>query len=170
MTTFFRYSLMMALALCVTFSAQAQKFGYTNSQAILMELPDVKRADSRLETLQKQLQSKGEQMVQTYQAKGQDLQKRANDGVIAQVQYETEAQALAIEEKKILKYEQDMMKQLSDKRAELIQPILKRVQNAIDAVADEKGYQYIFDMSTGVLLYAKDEDDITAAVKAKLGM
>lgn len=170
MTTIFRYSLMVAIALCVTFSAQAQKFGYTNSQAILMELPDVKRADSRLETLQKQLQAKGEQMVQAYQAKGQNLQKRMDAGTISQIDYSTEAQALAAEESKIMQYEKDMMKQLSDKRAELIQPILKRVQDAIDAVADEKGYQYVFDMSTGVLLYAKDENDITTAVKAKLGM
>jgi outer membrane protein len=170
MTTIFRYSLIMALALCVTFSAQAQKFGYTNSQAILVEMPDVKRADAKLETLQKQLQSKGEQMVQIYQVKGQDLQKRMDAGTISQIDYATEAQVLSAEEKKIVKYEQDMMKQLSDKRAELIQPILKRVQDAIDAVADEKGYQYVFDMSTGVLLYAKDEDDITVAVKTKLGM
>lgn len=170
MTNIFRYSLMMALTLCVTFSAQAQKFGYTSSQAILMELPDVKRADAKLETLQKQLESKGKQMVQAYQTKGAELQKRYEEGTMSQVDLDRESQTMAKEEQKIVAYEQDMMKQLQDKRAELIQPILARVQDAIDAVAKEKGYQYIFDQSTGVLLYAKDEDDITAAVKAKLGM
>lgn len=170
MTKIFRYSLMVALTLCVTFSAQAQKFGYTSSQAILMELPDVKRADAKLETLQKQLQAKGEQMVQAYQTKAQSLQARYEKGELSQVQLEQESQTMAKEEQRIMAYEKDMMKQLSDKRAELIQPILARVQDAIDAVAKEKGYQYIFDQSTGVLLYAKDEDDITPAVKAKLGM
>lgn len=169
MTTIFRYSLIMVLSICVTFSAQAQ-FGYTNSQAILVEMPDVKRADAKLETLQKQLQSKGEQMVSGFRTKAENLQKKADAGTISQLDYETEAKALAAEERKIMQYEQDMMKQLADKRAELIQPILKRVQDAIDDVAAEKGYQYIFDMSTGVLLYAKPKDDITGAVKAKLGM
>ena len=170
MTKIFRYSLMVALTFCVTFSAQAQKFGYTSSQAILMELADVKRADAKLETLQKQLQAKGEQMVSAYQTKAQALQAQYEKGELSQVQMEAESQKMARDEQKIMAYEKDMMKQLSDKRAELIQPILGRVQEAIDAVAEEKGYQYIFDQSTGVLLYAKDEDDITAAVKAKLGM
>lgn len=170
MTKIFRYSLIVALTLCMGFTAQAQKFGYTSSQAILLELPDVQRADAKLETLQTQLTSRGEQMVQRYQVKRQDLEKRYADGLLSQVQLETEMKALQADEKKIMDFEKDMMKQLQDKRTELIQPILDKVQQAIDDVAKEQGYQYIFDQSTGVLLYAKPEDDITSAVKTKLGM
>ncbi len=170
MTKMIRYSFVLAFTLCLAFTAQAQKFGYTSSQAILLELPDVKRADSKLKDLESQLQKKGEQMVQRYQTKRQDLEKRYADGNVSQVQLENELKVLTDEEKKIVQYEQDMMNQLANKRAELIQPILERVQQAIDDVAAEQGYQYVFDQSTGVLLYAKEEDDITDKVKAKLGM
>ena len=39
---------------CMVSMAQAQKFGYVNSAAILAEMPDVKQADANLEALQKQ--------------------------------------------------------------------------------------------------------------------
>ncbi len=170
MTKMIRYSFMVALMACFAFTAQAQKFGYTNSQGILMEMPDVKRADAKLEALQTQLQKKGQQMLETYQTKRADLDKRYQAGELSQKQAEAEMQGLAEEEKKIMKYEQDMMSQLASKREELIKPILDRIQTAIDDVAKEQGYQYIFDSSTGVLLYAKPSDDITDVIKTKLGM
>jgi len=49
-------------------------------------------------------------------------------------------------------------------------PIIEKARKAIDAVATEKGYTYIFDNSSGVLLFAKDSENIAADVKAKLGL
>lgn len=54
----------------------AQKFGYLNSQAILAELPEVKQSEAELEALQKQLQKKGQTMLETLQADYQVMQKR----------------------------------------------------------------------------------------------
>lgn len=170
MTKIIRYTLVFAITVCLAFTAQAQKFGYVNSQAILMELPDVKRADAKLEALQTQYQKKGQQMLESYQTKRADLDKRYQEGTVSQVQAESELKVLGEEEKKIMNYEQEMVKQISTRREELIKPILNDVQEAIDAVAKEKGYQYIFDTGSGVLLYARPEDDITEAVKAKIGM
>jgi Skp family chaperone for outer membrane proteins len=44
------------------------------------------------------------------------------------------------------------------------------VQVAIDNVAKEKGYTYIFDASMGLILYADPSTEVTALVKAKLGL
>lgn len=170
MTQIIRYSLILFLALSTVVSAQAQKIGYTNSQAILAEMPDVKRAEAELESLQKQMRTKYDQMIKRYQTQRGAVEKKYQDGLLSQVQLDQEIKKLGEEEKKIMKYEQDIMGQLQKKRAASIQPILKKVQDAIDAVSAEKGYLYIFDQSTGVLLYAKPEDDITGAVKSKLGM
>jgi outer membrane protein len=170
MKRIFRLSLVVVFTVCLAFSAEAQKFGYTNSQAILMEMPDVKRADAKLADLQKQLQKKGEQMLKAYQTKRADLQRRYDGGEISPAQANKELEALGQEEQKLMKYEQDMMTQLGQKREELIKPILQKVQDAIDAVAKEKGYKYVIDSSTGVLLYADPSNDITSSVKAKLGM
>lgn len=170
MTNIIRYSLMLAITLCMAISVNAQKFGYTDSQVILMELPDTKRADAKMETLGKQLQARSEKMIASYQAKRADIEKRYQDGLLSQIQLEQEAAELSKEEQEIIKGQQDMEKQLMDKRLELIQPILDKVTKAIDDVAAEKGITYVLDKSSGIILYAKPSDDITEAVKAKLGM
>ena len=44
------------------------------------------------------------------------------------------------------------------------------LQSAIDAVASENGYAYIFDYSTGFVLYADASTDVSSLVKSKLGL
>ncbi len=68
--------------------------------------------------------------------------------------------------------EQDMQNQMSQKRDTLLAPILEEVRAAIQAVAKENAYTYVFDGSPGigVLLYADESTNITALVKAKLGL
>jgi len=71
-------------------------------------------------------------------------------------------------EQEIMKFEQEMQQKLGSKEQELLNPILAKVNNAIQAVAKENSFQFIFDTSSGVLLYADESQDITSMVKAKL--
>ena len=61
---------------------------------------------------------------------------------------------------------------LFDLLSNLIAPIIEKMQNAIDSVAAEGGYQYIFDASpgNGILLYAEQNLDVTPMVMAKMGI
>lgn len=155
---------------CLVNVAQAQKFGYVNSAAILAEMPDVKQADANLEALQKQLQKKGQQMVQTLQTNYQAIQAKIEARELSPIQQEQEGQKLQAEQEKIAKFEQDMVTQISQKRESLLSPILERVNNAIADVAKENSMQFIFDSSSGVLLYADEAQDMSTKVKAKLGI
>ena len=58
------------------------------------------------------------------------------------------------------------------KQAELFEPILTKIQNAIDEVAKEKGYSYIFDLVglQGGMVYKDDSHDLTKMVKTKLNL
>lgn len=153
-------------------SVHAQKFGYLNSAAILQEMPKVKEAEANLETLQKQLQAKGQKMLEAFQIKYQELERKNNQGEIAPKELEEAAAKLKSEETDIAKFEQDMQKQIFEKRETLLKPILDEVNDAIKQIADENGYTYIFDASpgVGVLLYADESTDLTDLVKAKLGL
>ena len=54
---------------------------------------------------------------------------------------------------------------------ELIAPLIEKVQNAVNAVGQEKGFTYILDKASGTVVYIGDNAiDITADVKAKLGI
>ena len=167
-----KYALTAAFGLMLTMTAQAQKFGFVNSGSILEGMPQVKEAESNLEALGKQLQAKGEKMMQDFQLKYQELEHKVQAGEITPKAQETETAMLEEERNKILAYDQDMQKQLGDKREALLAPILEQVKTAIDAVAKENGYTYIFDGSpgVGVILYADESTNVTALVKTKLGI
>jgi outer membrane protein len=51
-----------------------------------------------------------------------------------------------------------------------LKPIIDKAKKAIEDVAKENGYTYIFDSSVGVLLYYENSDDIMTLVKKKLGL
>ncbi len=156
------------LTFALSFNASSQNFGYVNTQELLTQLPEVKEANANIENLKKQLQKKGQNMIADLQAKYQDLERRQND--LSPKQMEEEAVKIRTEEQKIAEFEQSSQQKILAKSEELLQPIQQKVQTAIDAVAAEDNYTYIFDASLGVLLYADPAADITNKVKAKLGL
>ncbi|TXB62514.1 OmpH family outer membrane protein [Phaeodactylibacter luteus] len=168
MKSLIKISCIAVFFLSLAVSTQAQKFGYVNSAAILAELPEVKQADANLEALQKQLQKKGQSMVEQLQQDYLAVQQQVESGSLSPKQQEEEAAKLQKREQEIAKFEQDMRQQLNDKREELLNPIYEKVNNAIQDVAKENGFQFIFDQ--GVLLYAEDSQNVNSMVKAKLGM
>ena len=165
--------ILMLVVAGTTFTAEAQKFGYLNSAEILSGMTEVKQADSSMEALQKQLQKKGQQMVQAYQTKLQSLQQKEQAGELSPKQIEDEAAKLKAEEEKIGKFQRDMENQILEKRNTLLQPIFDKVNGAIKDVAKENGYNYIFDKNAqngSTILYADESQDVTALVKSKLGL
>jgi outer membrane protein len=66
--------------------------------------------------------------------------------------------------------QQSAQEKLQAKKQDVYAPVLEKADKAIQAVAKEKNYDYIFDKSAGALLYGKDADNILPAVKAKLGI
>ncbi|HUR29911.1 MAG TPA: OmpH family outer membrane protein [Saprospiraceae bacterium] len=172
MKSILKYSLMLLFAFAMNVAVNAQKIGYVDSGSLLAMMPKVKEAESNLETLGKQLQAKGQKMMQDFQVKYQDLERRAQAGDIAPKDQEAQVALLKDEENKILEFEQDMQNQLAAKKEELLAPILDEVRNAIQTVAKDNGYAYIFDGSqgVGVLLYADETTNVTPLVKAKLGL
>jgi len=165
----------LGLAICLLIGAtttNAQKFGYVDSNAILESMPKVKEAESNLDALNKQLQAKGQKMMQDFQAKYEELQRKVQAGEITPKDQDTQSAALEEQRNTIVQFDQDMQNQMAQKRDTLLAPILTEVRNAITAVAKDGGYTYVFDGSpgVGVLLYADETTNLTAQVKAKLGL
>ena len=163
-----KISCFLVFFFAMTTAAVAQKFGYVNSTAILSELPDVKQADANLEALQKQLQKKGQGMLTQLQQDYQAIQERVARGELSPKEQEDEAKKLEARQQEIGKFEQDMVAQVQEKRNTLLEPIYKKVNDAIQAVAKENGFTMIFDQA--ILLYADEAQDVSTMVRAKLGI
>jgi outer membrane protein len=134
-----------------------------------MQLPDKIAADKALQTEATKLQ----EQLQVMQ---QDLQNKYND-------YMTQRDSLpdlirATKEKEIQDYEQRMQQYsqmaqqtIGQKEQQLLQPIITKVQKAIDEVGQDQGLIYIFDISSQVVVYHSDKSiDCAPLVKAKLGV
>lgn len=147
-----------------------QKFAYINSQAILGNLSEVKQANANIETFRNQLISLGQKKLESLQKKYKDLEQKQQRGELSPKQLEVEAQKLKGEEGKLAKFDQESQQRIMEKSEELLKPIRDKVQKAIDDVAKENGYEFIFDASMGFILYADKNTDISDKVKAKLGI
>ena len=154
----------------LTLSVQAQKFGYINSQELIGQLSEVKEANAKIETLKKQLQKKGQDMLTALQTKYNGLQKKQAEGLLSPKEIEIEAAKLKEEEAQLGTFEQTSQQKIYAKSDELLAPIQGKINNAIKEVAEENGYNYIFDSSMGLVLYADPGTDVSSLVKIKLGI
>ena len=109
-------------------------------------------------------------MVQVLQQKYQEFQQKQANGELSPVEAEKQGQALKEEEQTLVAFEQESQQKLMAKSEELLQPMQDKVNNAIKMVAQENGYAYILDISQGSVLYADPTTDVSALVKAKLGI
>jgi outer membrane protein len=67
---------------------------------------------------------------------------------------------------------QDAQRELEKAWMEMLEPIAKKIDDAIKAVGQEGSYVYIFDLSSTQIPYVSEtlSTDITGAVKSKLGI
>ena len=151
-------------------TAQAQKFGYVDSGAILAEMAEVKQMQSNLDGFKTQLEKKAQAMLTDFQSKQRDAAQKAEQGLLSPQQQETLLKELQAKEQEIYKYQGESQQKLLEKENELLSPILEKVNNAINEVAKADGLQFVFDARSGVILYADETTDITTKVKSKLGI
>ena len=95
---------------------------------------------------------------------------QANERLMTDITKETRIKEITDLETRIREYEAKAQEDLQKKQVELISPVFEKAQSAIDAVAKESGFTYVFDTSKGVVLFANDSEDILTLVKKKLGI
>lgn len=158
-----------ALFLFSTF-ASAQKFGYVNSALILKDMPEMKQFQSTLDSYQKQLEKQGEAKLTAFQQKQQAAAQKKQQGLMTPKEEEEVTAELQKMQQELYDYSAQMDKDLSERQQKEMKPILDKVNTAIQDVAKEGSYQYIFDAQSGVILYADEASDVTNLVKSKLGI
>jgi len=165
--------LILALVLTTNFAQAQQKIGYMNSTAVLSLMPEMKAAETTLEVSKQKYQERGKLMIDSLQQDYQIIQQKMAKGELSPKQQEDEGKRLQAREQKIGQYEQTMVLELQKKEAELLQPILTKLQDAINAVAEEGGYSYVLNDVPGagsIILYKQPGDNLTEAVIKKMNL
>jgi len=164
------FAIAIALLLSTTgFSQTKTKFGHLNSNDLFALMPEKEASQKTLQEYSKQLEDQLTAMQDELEKKYNDYQ--ANSATFSDMIKKTKEEELTSMQQRIQTFQQNAQTELQKKESELLQPIIEKAKKAIEEVAKENGYTYIFDTGTGALLYwPKDSDDIIALVKTKLGI
>jgi outer membrane protein len=146
------------------------KLGWLNSAALLDAMPEKVKADSEITKYTRSFQDMLESMGKEYQGKIQTYQ--ASEKTMTDAMKEVKQKEIQDLQNRIESTQQSAQDKVAQKKQEVFGPILEKADKAIKDVAKEKGYDYIFDASSngGALLFAREADNITNLVKAKLGI
>ncbi|MCL2290320.1 MAG: OmpH family outer membrane protein [Bacteroidetes bacterium] len=164
--------IILAISLSLSAFAQQQRNGYIDSEYILNNIPEYKEAQKELDRLAVNWQ--------------RDIEKRFASIDSMYKQYQVEAITLPENlkqkrEEAIIKAEQDAKElqkkrfgkdgDLFKKREELVKPIQDRVFNAIEAIAKDRGYAFVFDVAGSMtIVYADPKWDLNDMVMQRLGI
>jgi outer membrane protein len=163
--------LVVFLLLSYAIQAGAQvKIAYFNSDAIMKQLPDAQDAQKQLDQLVADWQQELNKMQDEWKKKFDDYDKRK---LIMTEQRRAEAEReLRDMDQKIVDFRTQKFGQngeLFNKQNELMKPVQDRVFKAVQDVAREDGYDYVFDKSGDILLmYANEKYDLTQKIFTKL--
>ena len=146
------------------------KIAYFNSEAIMKQLPDAQDAQKQLDQFVADWQQELNKMQDEWKKKFDEYDKRKLI-MTEQHRADTERELREMDQKivdlRTQKFGQNG--ELFNKQNELMKPVQDRVFKAVQDVAREEGYDYIFDKSGDILfMYANEKYDLTQKIFAKL--
>jgi outer membrane protein len=150
------------------------KIGYTNVDYIIGKLPESKVMQNQLEVTKAQLDKALGETYKEAQEKYEAYQKNgANMTDVIRADKEKELQNL---QTRIQEMQNNAQTSLQTKQQQLLEPILTKVNNAIQEVGKESGFLYILNMDAGagstpiILFAASEENNATPLILRKLGV
>lgn len=148
--------------------AQSFKTGHINRDDIIMTMPAYDTAMKQYNAYGQELTNALELMQVEYNNKLDQYVKA--DKTLTELVKANKEQELADMQNRISNFQQQAQVQLQDKQAELLNPIIEQATQAINAVAKDGGYIYIYDIRTLIYVDTVKSTDIGPLVKAKLGI
>ncbi len=149
----------------------AQKYAYVDTEYILDNIPEYKDAQLQLDDLAQQYQEEIESQFAEVGKMRKNLEAEAvlmPDDIKAKREEEIKQAEMDI--KKLQNQRFGIGGDLFDKREELVRPIQEKIYNAIEEIAVESNYAFVFDKAGSLtILYSNDKFDISDDVLDKVG-
>lgn len=162
----------LLLLLAGTGISMAQKYCIIDSKYILEKVPEYKTAQDKLDVFSKNWQTEVdekmqevERMYKSYQAEkamlNESIRQKREEEIMAKEKAAKDLQ------RQYFGYEGDLFK----KRQELVKPVQDKVYNAVQKMANARGYDFVLDKAGGVtLFYADPKLDKSDEVLKSLGV
>ena len=149
--------------------AQNIKLGKVDQKALFDAMPEKVAAEAQIKNLSEQYQKEYNLLRAEYNRKYDDFQAIAIDNKTPGTIKERRMQELQENNQKIELFMKNTADDLKKKEAELIDPLKKRIADAVKQVGDEGGYIVILDVNDPKVAYMSSMfEDVTPQVTALL--
>ena len=154
--------------LMVGHSVKAQnKFAVVSVNELITSMPETKKADTAMNDYQNALAQNYDDMRREFSEQDSLLSSK-DTAKYTKAQLELKRKNLGELYQKMMTFQQQAQQMAQQKNQELLAPIQKKAVEAIQAVAKENGYTYVF-VKEQLLVYPPAEDIINI-VKKRLGI
>lgn len=168
-----KVTVLFSLLFLVAAASFAQRFAYVDTKYILEKMPEYTQAQAALDKQaalwQTEIDNKNEALKKMYN------KYQAEEFLLSEeLKTERENEIMKAEEeiKELQKQRFGFNGDLFTKRQELIQPVQDKVFDAVQKIAEQRAYDFIFDKASGgaTMLYTNPKYDISEEVIKKLGL
>ena len=168
--------LFLALVSAGTFAQTAttpvtQKIGYVDMAAIFNQMPQYKQVASDLKAhtaqLEAQFKAKSSELDTKYKAY------QASAATMVDAVRKDKEQELTQLQENITRFQQDAQASVQKKEADLMEPLIVKIGQAIKDVAKENGFTFVINAQLGendILLYTDEKFDVSPLVLKKMGI
>jgi len=161
--------LLVLFILSVSFQANAQRgvrIGYIDTEYILENVPEYTEATKQLESKVQKWKTEIEGRLNTVKQKREALNNEK--ALLTKELIEEREEDILFEEKEILDYQQKRFGPSGDlmiQKKQLMQPVQDQIFQAVQDIAENKKYDFVFDKSADVvMLYSAERFDISDLV------
>lgn len=163
--------LILALLVALPLSAAAQKFGTVDIDQVLQVMPEVADMQRQITEASQKYEAEFQKLIEEVNKLYTEFQTIADDPATPQTIKERRMQEIQDRQQKVEQFRNTATQDLQRQQEQLMGPIQARLTDAIKAVGQEGAFTFIFPNDPSLVLYqGTDVVDVTATVKAKLGI
>lgn len=159
--------LLLIVASSVSLFAQKPKFGHVDSNSLFTLMPEREQASKAVEQYAKTLEAQLQELNKELETKYNDY--TANEATYSPSIKQMKQDELVNLQQRIQAFQVRAQDDMQNKESELLEPIYKKIQDAIKEVGAAKELMYVFD-TTSLLYFSSESIDVTPEVKIKLGI
>lgn len=151
--------------------AQAQKnvkLGHVDFAKVIEQMPGQDTVKRSMENYTKSLREQLQAMQTELETKYNDYVN--NQATLSAIIKQTKEKEISDLQDRIQAFQQQAQQDIQEQQDKLTAPFIEKAKKAINDVAKEGGFTYIFNSVEGFILYLDGGEDVTPQVKKKLGI
>ncbi|MBR1872984.1 MAG: OmpH family outer membrane protein [Bacteroidales bacterium] len=166
MKKFFAFA--AAALMTLTASAQTLKFAHVNFSELVQLMPEADEARAALAASSKEAGETYDSMVEEFQNKYSQYQQKSSTWTAAIK--DAKEKELADIQNRIQEFQQNIQAELQQQQTQLMAPIQEKAMKAVEKLAKDGGYIYVFERAQLLYINETQSVDLTPAARKALNI